>query len=72
MTEERKSAALLACEKFLRESKWNVQTGLIADFWCAAVEWADGNPDMSNVCSTTGFGDVPIGRRRIMRGKSLY
>lgn len=56
MTEDRKLAALFACEKFLRESKWNVHTGLMADFWLAAVEWADNNLD--SPCSTTGLGGI--------------
>ena len=62
MTEDRKLKALFACEKFLRESQWNVHTGLIADLWLAAVEWADDN--LSDSCSVTGLGNISIGRFR--------
>ena len=58
MTEDRKLAALSACEKFLRESKWNVHTGLVADLWLAAVEWADNNL----YCPCGDLGSVVIGR----------
>ena len=62
MTEERKKEALNACEKFFIESKWNFHTGLVTDLWLAAVEWADNN--LFDSCSTTGLGDIPIGRLR--------
>lgn len=62
MKEERRKEALNACEKFMIESKWNFHTGLVTDLWLAAVEWADNN--LSDVCGTTGLGDILIDRFR--------
>ncbi len=70
MTEERRKEALNACEKFFIESKWNFHTGLVTDLWLAAVEWADDN--LSDVCSTTGLGDIPIGRRPVCKNAKKY
>lgn len=64
MTKKRRKEALSAFSKYI-ETEWMKPGTTISDLWLAAVEWADNN--LSDVCSTTGLGGIPIGRRPICK-----